>query len=96
LGKGTVSKKQRAKGLAWIYRFQTTRALDGKKVENIKVIGLVKDIGSSEASAWREVGRLGLDYNIDPVRGHKPKFRQLAEHFRQHELKESIWYRSES
>lgn len=56
MGKGTVSKKQRANGLTWIYRFQTTRALDGKTVENTKVVGLVKDIGSSEAAAWRGVG----------------------------------------
>jgi len=63
------------------------RALDGKKVENTKVIGLVKDIGSSEAAAWREVGRLGLDNNIDQSHGHKPTFRELAEHFRRHELK---------
>ena len=87
MGKGTVSKKHRAKGLTWIYRFQTTRALDGKKVENTKVIGLVKDIGASEASAWREVGRLGLDNNIDQSSGCKPTFRELAEHFRKHELK---------
>jgi integrase len=87
LGKGTVSKKHRASGMTWIYRFQNTRALDGKRVENTKVIGLVKDIGSSEAAAWREVGRLGLDTNIDQSHGHKPTFRELAEHFRQHELK---------
>ena len=87
MGKGTVSKKQRADGLTWIYRFQTTRALDGKKVENTKAVGLVKDIGSSEAAAWREVGRLGLDNNLDRVNGSRLTFRQLAEHFRHHELK---------
>ena len=87
MGKGTVSKKQRAKGLTWIYRFQTTRALDGKTVENTNVIGLVKDIGTSEAAAWREVGRLSLDNNIDQSSGYKPTFRELAKHFRQHELK---------
>ncbi len=87
MGKGTVSKKRRSNGLTWIYRFQTTRALDGKKVENTKVVGLVKDIGSSEAAAWREVGRLGLDNNLDRVNGSRLTFRQLAEHFRQHELK---------
>jgi integrase len=87
LGKGTVSKKHRASGMTWIYRFQNTRALDGKRVENTKVIGLVKDIGSSEAAAWREVGRLGLDTNIDQSHGHNPTFRELAEHFRQHALK---------
>lgn len=90
MGKGTVSKKQRANGLTWIYRFQTIRALDGKKVENTKVIGLVKDIGPSEAAAWREVGRLGLDNNIDQSNGYKPTFCELAEHFRQHELKKEF------
>jgi integrase len=87
LGKGTVSKKQRAQGLTWIYRFQTTRARDGRKVENTKAVGLVKDIGSSEAAVWREVGRLGLDSNIDRANGSRLTFRQLAEHFRQHELR---------
>jgi hypothetical protein len=87
VGKGTVSKKQRANGLTWIYRYQTTRALDGKKVENTKAVALVKDIGLSEAAAWREVGRLGLDNNIDRANGSRLTFRRLAEHFRRHELK---------
>jgi integrase len=85
--KGTVSKKHRAQGLTWIYRFQTTRALDGKLVENTKVIGLVKKIGSSEPAAWREVGRLGLDRIMEQSDGRKPTFGELAEHFRDHELK---------
>ena len=89
MGKGTVSKKQRANGLTWIYRFQTTRARDGKTVENTKVVGLVKDVGSSEGAAWKEVGRLGLDKNIDRVGGCRSTFRELAEHFRQHELKKA-------
>src|SRR3954454_15658657 len=87
LGKGSICKKKRANGQTWLYRFQTMRALDGKKVENTKVIGLVKDIGSSEAAAWREVGRLGLDNHIDRATAARTTFRDLAEHFRQHELK---------
>jgi integrase len=86
MGKGSVSKKQRAKGMTWIYRFRTTRVFDGKKVENTKVIGLVKDIGSSEGDAWKEVGRLGLDNNIGQSHGYKPTFRELAQHFRKQEL----------
>ena len=85
MSKGTVSKKKRANGMTWIYRFQTKRPLDGKTVENTKVVGLVKDIGSSESAAWREVGRLGLDNNINQSLG-TPTFRELAEHFREHEL----------
>lgn len=87
LGKGTVSKKNRASGLTWIYRYRVTRASDGKKVENTRVIGLVEEIGNSEAAAWREVGRLGLDINISQSHGSNPTFRQLAEHFRHYELK---------
>jgi integrase len=87
LGKGTVSKKMRANGLTWIYRYQTTRPSDGARVENTKVIGLVKDIGTSATAAWREVGRLGLDIHLESTFGSKPLFRDLAEHFREHELK---------
>lgn len=86
MGQGTLRKEYRDKGAIWIYRFQTIRPLNGKKVENTKVIGLVKDIGHSEAAAWREVGRLGLDNNIDHPNGSKPTFRELAEHYRRHEL----------
>ena len=49
--KGTISKKMRANGMTWVYRFQTTRPSDGARVENTKVIGLVKDIGDSKAAA---------------------------------------------
>ena len=56
-------------------------------MENTRSIGLVKDIGTSEVDAWRAVGRLGLDNNIGQSSGSKPTFHQLAEHFRQHELK---------
>jgi len=93
MGKGTISKKQRANGLTWMYRFQTKRASDGKRVENTKVIGLVKDVGSSETDAWKEVGRLGLDINLDQPNGSKPTFGQLAEHFREHELKKQTGIR---
>jgi hypothetical protein len=62
----------RANGLTWIYRFQTTRPSDGARVENTKVIGLVKDTGVSGAAAWKEVGRLGLDNNIERQLGRKP------------------------
>jgi hypothetical protein len=55
-------------------------------VENTKTIGLVEDIGGSNAAAWKEVGRLGLDININQDSGYKPTFRELAEHFRELEL----------
>jgi integrase len=89
VAKGTVSKKERAQGVTWIYRFQTTRPSDGKQVEHTKIIGLVKDIGNSEADAWREVGRLGLDINVQQGAARQFTFRELAEHFREGELKKS-------
>jgi integrase len=70
--------------MTWLYRFQATRPLDGKRVENTRVIGLVKDIGKSKAAAWREVGRLGLDINNS---SKQTTFRDLAEHFRNLELR---------
>lgn len=87
MARGTVSRKMRAKGMTWIYRFQTTRPADGARVENTRVIGLVKDIGDSAMAAWKEVGRLGLDINIEGQLGSKPTFRELAEHFRERELR---------
>jgi integrase len=87
VAKGTVSKKKRAKGLTWIYRFQATRPSDGRQVEHTKVIGLVRNIGKSDADAWREVGRLGLDINIDSGSDADLTFRAAAEHFRKFELK---------
>lgn len=83
---GSVVRKQRANGLTWIYRFQTTRPLDGKRVENTKIIGLVKEIGNSETAAWREVGRLGLDIDINQL-NKRTTFLELANHFREHELR---------
>ena len=87
MAKGTVSKKERADGLTWIYRYQTTRPSDGKRVEHPVVIGLVKDIGKSKADAWREVGKLGLDINNSNPQALT--FKMLAEHFRKAELKKS-------
>jgi integrase len=87
LASGTVSKKMRANGMTWIYRFQTTRPADGARVENTRVIGLVKNIGDSAVAAWKEVGRLGLDINLEGQLGSKPTFRELAEHFRERELR---------
>lgn len=86
MAKGTVSKKVRANGLTWIYRYQTTRPSDGKKVENTRVVGLVKDIGNSEAAAWREIGKLGLDLNVSSCATRQHSFRHLAQHYNEHEL----------
>ena len=63
------SRQKRARILT-----ECRRASDGKKVENTKVVGLVKDIGASKAHAWREVGHLGLDKNINQSSRCKPTF----------------------
>lgn len=47
----------------------------------------MKEIGSSEMNAWLEVGRLGLNIIVDQSVVHEPTFRELAEHFRENELK---------
>jgi hypothetical protein len=86
MAKGSVIQKQRANGMTWIFLFQTTRSSDGKRVENTKAIGLVKDIGTSEAAAWREVGRLGLDIKTNST-SKQTTFGDLAEHFRNLELR---------
>ena len=41
--RGTLRKTKRKQGWAWVLRYQTTRESDGKRVENTRVIGLVKD-----------------------------------------------------
>jgi len=86
LAKETVSKKKRAGGMTWVYRFQTARPADGRRVEQPRVIGSVLDIGDSRAQAWREVGRLGLDIHAGPNAERKRLFREMAQHFREHEL----------
>jgi len=48
--------------------------------------GSVLDIGDSRAQAWREVGRLGLDIHAGPNAERKRLFREMAQHFREHEL----------
>ena len=86
MARGSVVRKQRTNGMTWIFRFQTMRPSDGKRVENTKTIGLVKDIGASEAAAWREVGRLGLDIELNHST-NQTTFGELAEHFRNIELR---------
>jgi integrase len=82
---GWLRKKQYTDGLTWLFCFQTTRALDGKRVEHSKRVGLVSQF-PSEKSAWREVERLGLSRLLDNSVGSEPTFKQLVEHYKLHEL----------
>ncbi|SRR5260370_28025988 len=76
---GWLRRKKYADGMTWLYCFQTTRQSDGKR------LGLVSDF-PTQTAAWIEVGRLGLQKHLDgsPV---EPKFKQIAEHWRMHELR---------
>ena len=88
MARGSVIQKQRANGMTWIYRYQTTRPIDGRRVEHTKVVGLVKDVGKTQAAAWRAVGCLGLDTELN-CSSEQITFGDLAEHFRNHELRKS-------
>ena len=85
---GTLRKEQRASGEVWVYRWQATRATDGKRVERTRVVGKVKNIGSSEGAAWREVARLGLDLlAAEAPTVRELTFGDLATHYQENELK---------
>jgi hypothetical protein len=84
---GTLRKEKRASGETWVYRWQTTRSSDGKRVERTRVVGKVKEIGSSEAAGWREVSRLGLDLlDLETAAGPELTFKDLATHYQKTEL----------
>ncbi len=86
--KGTVSIRKRAGGPVWLYRYQTTRASDGKRVENTEPVGKVKDVGKSKVAAWMEVARLGLHLLAENPSTADLTFADLAAHYRLHELQE--------
>src|SRR5439155_11318409 len=62
------------------------RPSDGKWVENCKPVGLVVDF-PDEKAAWVEVGKLGLEKHLDNPAGPEPTFKEIAEHWRLHELR---------
>jgi integrase len=87
---GSVRVEQRAKGPTWVFRFYFTR-FDGKRVENKIALGLVKEVGSEESAAWREVDRQRCRENANktqPFRGMPRILSQLAQHYIEHELQE--------
>jgi integrase len=83
--RGFLSIKQYAKGATWVYRWNTTRAFDAKRVEQSRAIGLVRDIGRGEKAAWVEVERLGLS-NLAKLPTAVSTFDVLAEHYIEYEL----------
>jgi integrase len=73
---------QRKKG-RWVYRYQITRASDGRTVENTKVIGLISDF-PTEPDAWAEVERRHLKPKT--LTANEITFGALAEVYIAHEL----------
>jgi integrase len=69
----------------WVYRFHTTRASDGRIVENTKVIGLLSDFPTEDA-AWAEVDRQHL--RIKPRQGSEITFADLAHSYMKSELRQ--------
>ena len=72
MARGSVIQKQRANGMTWIYRYQTTRPIDGKRVEHTKVVGLVKDVGKTQATAWRGRRTSGSGHRNSTAQASKP------------------------
>jgi integrase len=78
--RGSLQRKHRKAGDTWVLRYRVTTA-DGRRVENIKPVGLVRDF-PKEKDAWREVDRLGLLVRINDDNGDvRIKFNTLAEHY---------------
>jgi len=78
--------RKRAGGMTWLWCHQKLRASDGTKVENSVPLGLVSDVGKSEAAAWLKVGELKLveKYLSNPT--GEPTFGWLANHYVNHGL----------
>ncbi len=73
------------KGKNWMFRFNVTRATDGKRVENMRTVCLISHF-PSEKKAWEEVKRKKLDL----LEGTTPcTFGELIEHYETHELDKS-------
>jgi integrase len=78
--RGSLKKVGRKEGETWVLRYRVTSA-DGRRVENIATIGLVREF-PKDKDAWREVDRLGLGVRINdaPTPG-RASFHFLAEHY---------------
>jgi integrase len=67
------------KGRNWVFRYYVVRPSDGKRVENTKVVGLVREFNKS--AAWEEVERLGLAKLINNPTTGKLMFGDVADHY---------------
>jgi integrase len=78
--RGSLKKVKRREGEIWVLRYRVTNP-DGKRVENVMPIGLVREFPKDE-DARREADRLGLPVRINdsPLPG-RIQFDFLAEHY---------------
>ena len=85
--RGCLRKENRKDGTVWKLRYNTVRSEDGRKIERTRFVGYVKDF-PTESDAWREVDRQRLTEKINSstLRGGKLTFRQIAEHYINHDL----------
>jgi len=79
--RGSLKKFRRKEGETWVLRFRVMNA-EGKRVENILPIGLVREF-PKDKDAWREVDRLGLGVRINdaPALAGRVSFKFLAEFY---------------
>jgi integrase len=78
--RGSLKKVPRKTGETWVLRYRVTNA-EGKRVENILPIGLVRDF-PSEKAAWREADKLALAFRINEAScPGRIRFNRLAEHY---------------
>jgi hypothetical protein len=78
--RGCLKKVPRKEGESWVLRFRVT-GTDGRRVENIMPVGLVRDF-PKEKDAWREVDKLGLLVRINEAScPNLIRFDSLAEQY---------------
>jgi integrase len=78
--RGSLKNLPRKGGQTWVLRYRVTNG-EGKRVENISPVALVRDF-PKERDAWREVDRLGLLVRINEDEGDvRIHFNALAEQY---------------
>jgi hypothetical protein len=86
--RGSLRVESRKNGDTWVFRYFTTRQMDGRRVEHTLAVGLVRDF-PGESAAWCEVERQHLNQQINqPGFQGRLTFADLAHHYMQNELSE--------
>jgi hypothetical protein len=86
--RGSLRVESRKNGDTWVFRYFTTRQMDGRRVEHTLAVGLVRDF-PGESAAWGEVERQHLNQQINqPGFQGRLTFADLAHHYMQNELSE--------